>query len=161
VSASGENGHSIRSPTAGHSPKLAAAGYPVALGRSFNGAPVGVLSSSGLGPRQSARRKVVERPGPATSGRGGGGARNRMLASLPKPALVSNGKVPSIGAFSRTMSASGGKRHASAGRRLWVEWRAYLVFFQTCSRNSKVPGGIDVAAVGTVHDRTSSLMTLI
>jgi hypothetical protein len=50
------------------------------------------LSSAGLeAPRQGARRKVVERPRPATgNGRGGGGARNRMLARLPMPALVSN-----------------------------------------------------------------------
>jgi hypothetical protein len=33
-----------------------------------------------------------------------GGPRNRMLARLPKPALVSSRKVlPSIGAFSRTI----------------------------------------------------------
>jgi hypothetical protein len=66
-------------------------------------------------PRQGARRKVVERPGPATDNARGGG-RNRMLARLPKAALVSNRKVlPSIGAFSRTMSAPGGRRHRRAG----------------------------------------------
>jgi hypothetical protein len=49
---------------------------------------------------------------PAT---GRGGVRNRMLARLPKQALASNRKVlPSIGAFSRTMSAPGRRRHTSA-----------------------------------------------
>jgi hypothetical protein len=42
----------------------------------------------------------VERPRPAT-GNDRGGARNRMLASLPKPALVSNRKVFRAAALSR------------------------------------------------------------
>jgi hypothetical protein len=64
-------------------------------------------------------REVVERPGPAT-GMATGGARNRMLARLPKPALASDRKVPpSIGAFSRTMSALGGRRYERwRGRRV-------------------------------------------
>jgi hypothetical protein len=56
----------------------------------------------------------VERPRP-TTGNGRDGVRNRMLARLPKPALVSNWKVlPSIGAFSPTMSAPGERRHTNA-----------------------------------------------
>jgi hypothetical protein len=56
------------------------------------------------------------RPGP-TTGNGRGGARNRMLARLPKPAPVSNRKVlPSIGAFSPTMSAPTAEGNR-AGRR--------------------------------------------
>jgi hypothetical protein len=53
----------------------------------------------------------VERPSRRRA-MGRGGARNRLLARLPKPALVSNRKaLQSTGAFSRTMSAPGGRRH--------------------------------------------------
>jgi hypothetical protein len=52
----------------------------------------------------------VERPRPAM-GNGRDGARNRWLARLPKPALVSNRKVlRSIGAFLRTVCAPGANK---------------------------------------------------
>jgi hypothetical protein len=67
ASAAGESGRSIRSPTAGHPPKLAVAGYRSHSGRAFvQRLRVGVLSSAGVGAaRQGARREVVERPRPA------------------------------------------------------------------------------------------------
>jgi hypothetical protein len=54
----------------------------------------------------------MERPGPVGAGVA---LKNRMLARLPRPALVSNRKVhPSIGVFSRNISVPGERRHASA-----------------------------------------------
>jgi hypothetical protein len=88
VSAAGESGHSIRSPTAGHPPKLAVAGCPVAL-------PPGVRSRAGaLG--RCCLQLALRPPGRTLVGRswrglgrrpatGRGGARNRLLAHLLSP----------------------------------------------------------------------------